>query len=192
MSHLRLRAAQPADATELCAIYAPYVEFTTISFEYIPPTTEVFRDRIVRTMEQYPWLVAERDGVIEGYAYAHRLGEREAFTWSAELSIYLRPEAERCGIGTRLYRALCTLLHEQNVAAVYACITVPNTTSVQFHEAFGFRRLGVFPHAGFKMGSWHDIIWMECPLRERASPPQPFVPYPALDRARVEKILSEN
>ena len=192
MAHLLLRRAVPADAPALLAIYEPYVRYTAITFEYEPPSADEFRERIAHTLERYPWLVAEQDGAVVGYAYAHALRERQAYGWDAELSIYLRPQAERGRIGTRLYRALCALLREQHIVTAYACITLPNQASVCFHETFGFNRLGTFPHCGFKQGSWHDILWMECPLRERVSPPGTFVPFAALPGERVDEILAQN
>lgn len=192
MPQLSLRQAEPADAAALLAIYEPYVRHSAITFEYEPPSVEAFSARIADTLTRYPWLVAESDGMPVGFSYAHGLRERPAYAWDAELSIYLSPQTHHCGIGTRLYRALCALLREQHLVTVYACITTPNPASLGFHEAFGFNRLGVFPHTGFKQGSWYDIVWMEYALRERVSPPEPFIPFPDLPAAQIEEILSSH
>ena len=75
---LRIRIATPEDAARLVAIYAPYVENTSITFEYIVPSAEEFADRIRHTLTRYPYLVAELDGVPAGYAYASAFKSRAA------------------------------------------------------------------------------------------------------------------
>lgn len=190
MSQPTLRIATPHDCESIRAIYAPYVEHTAVTFEYTLPSAKEFTERICSTLAQYPYLVAELDGKVIGYAYAHAFRGRTAYSWDAELSIYLAPDTARRGIGTRLYRALLALLREQKLITAYACVTMPGTASLAFHEAFGFTRLGTFPHSGFKRGCWHDIVWLECVLRERVTPPSDFIPFPALDPARIQQILA--
>lgn len=63
-------AKRNEDAEELLAIYAPYIEHTVITYEYDVPTVEEFRGRIRHVLERYPYLVAEVNGEICGYAYA--------------------------------------------------------------------------------------------------------------------------
>ena len=78
MSKSVIRIAKPEDAEELLKIYAPYVKHTAITFEYEVPTVEEFRDRIEHILKRHPYLVAERDGELIGYAYAGVFNEREA------------------------------------------------------------------------------------------------------------------
>ena len=92
---MMIRAAAPADASALLAIYAPYVKKTAITFEYDVPTEEEFRGRISRTLQRYPYLAAEQNGEILGYAYTGPFGERAAYNWAAETSIYLREHGTR-------------------------------------------------------------------------------------------------
>ena len=90
--------ATPADAAALRAIYAPYVRRTAITFEYALPTEQEFGGRIQNTLTRYPYLVAQRDGVPLGYAYAGRFNGRQAYDWAVETSIYLAMEARGKGL----------------------------------------------------------------------------------------------
>ncbi len=92
----------------------------------------------------YPYLVCLSDDKIVGYAYAHKHHERDAYQWNAELSVYIRKDHMRCGIGKVFYNALMDILKMQNIRNVYGCVTVPNENSERFHESFGFRRVGDF------------------------------------------------
>ena len=103
---LLIRPVTPGDAAALAAIYAPYVEGTAITFEYDVPPAEEFARRIAHTLEHYPYLAAERDGTILGYAYAGPFGSRAAYDWTTELSVYLRMDCRGGGIGTQLYLSL--------------------------------------------------------------------------------------
>ena len=100
MSKSVIRIAKPEDAEELLKIYAPYVKHTAITFEYEVPTVEEFRDRIEHILKRHPYLVAERDGELIGYAYAGVFNEREACDRSVETAIYVRMgeemELEEC------------------------------------------------------------------------------------------------
>lgn len=101
-----IRLATPKDAEVLLAIYAPYVRDTAITFEYDVPELPEFRKRIESTLEKYPYLVAERNGIPTGYAYAGPFHPRAAYQHSAELSIYLSQDSRGQGIGKALYRHL--------------------------------------------------------------------------------------
>lgn len=110
MSRFIIRRAKAEDGAALCAIYAPYITDTTITFEYEVPTDAAFSDRIRETAAQFPYLVCEKDGEIIGYAYAHRIRERAAYDWDAELSVYLKQGTHGRGIGTVLLACLIELL----------------------------------------------------------------------------------
>lgn len=122
---VRIRRAKPEDARELLEIYRPYVEHTAITFEWEMPTEEEFRGRILRTMERYPWLVAEKDGLLLGYAYAGTFKERRAYDWAVETTVYLHPSVKGQGLGRRLYKALEDVLRKQGIINLNACIGVP-------------------------------------------------------------------
>lgn len=95
---LHIRTAQISDAEELLAIYKPYIENTAITFEYDVPSIEEFANRIKTTLKKYPYIVAELNGKIVGYAYAGVFKGRKAYDWSVETSIYIRLENHRNGI----------------------------------------------------------------------------------------------
>ena len=90
---LTIRPAKLSDAPAIQAIYAPYVEKTAITFEYEVPSVQEFENRINKTLETYPYLVAEEDGQVLGYAYASTYYARTAYDWTTELSIYLHEDA---------------------------------------------------------------------------------------------------
>ena len=168
MSEVIIREARPKDAERLLEIYAYYVENTAISFEYDVPALSEFQERIKNTLKHYPYLVIEREGRIQGYAYAGALGERAAYSRSCELSVYLDRSARRCGLGRQLYRALEDRLKEMGMLNMYACIAYPdkedeylNSNSADFHTHLGFTRVGKFHKCGFKFGRWYNIVWME-------------------------------
>ena len=103
---LRIRPACPDDAERFRDIYAYYVDRTAVTFEYEAPSAEAFREKIAATLTRYPYLAAEEDGTVVGYAYAHPFVGRAAYGWSAETTIYLAPDARGRGIGRTLYGAL--------------------------------------------------------------------------------------
>ena len=93
-----IRVATPEDAKELLAIYAPYVEETAITFEYTVPTAEEFAGRMKKTLTRYPYLVAEKEGELLGYAYAGPFKAKAAYDWSVETTIYVKKDCKRSGI----------------------------------------------------------------------------------------------
>ena len=163
-----IRNAIPQDASVLLKIYEYYVENTAITFEYEVPTVEEFSERIKKTLKKYPYLVAECAGEILGYAYAGAFHERAAYDWSAEVTVYLKPDAIKCGLGRRLYEALEEGLKQMGITNLYACIGYPemedeylNKNSAQFHEHLGYQRIGMFHNCGYKFNRWYHMIWME-------------------------------
>ncbi len=163
-----IRSATLADAPRLLSIYAYYTEHTAISFEYEAPSLGEFETRMKTYMKDYPYLVWEEGGRILGFAYAHAFVGREAYRYSAELTIYLDPDARKKGGGRALYTRLEALLKEQGIKNLYACIGTTKTedeyltrNSEQFHAHMGFTCVGVFQRCGYKFGRWYDMIWME-------------------------------
>ena len=158
---LRIRIATPEDAARLVAIYAPYVENTSITFEYIVPSAEEFADRIRHTLTRYPYLVAELDGEPAGYAYASAFKSRAAYDWSVETSIYVSRDLRSSGVGSLLYEKL-----EEYLTAQHVCN--------------GYKTVAHFHASGYKQDAWHDMIWMEKTLCPHTIPPRPFIPFPEL------------
>ena len=178
---MNIRTATPEDAPALLDIYAPYVRDTAITFEYQVPTSEEFADRIRNTLKKYPYLIAEENGELLGYAYASAFKLRAAYNWSVETSVYVRQGEHRKGAGSALYEALEECLRRQHVCNLCACITYPNPASIAFHEQLGYRVTAHFHSSGFKLGEWHDIVWMEKRLCPHEIPPEPFLPFPELN-----------
>lgn len=167
-----VRPATAADAVACAKIYAPYVTSTCISFELEPPTSATFMERIATAQAVHEWLVAERDGVVVGYAYGHEFNERAAYNWSCETSVYIAMELRREGVGRALYGPLLYLLAEQGYRRAFAGITLPNDASVGFHRSFGFEDVGCYRRVGWKEGAWHDVAWMQRDLqRIEVDPP---------------------
>ena len=156
-----IRIATEADVPSILNIYAPYVTDTTITFEYEVPPMEEFTDRFFRITADFPWLVWEENGQILGYAYACRPFERAAYSWCAEPSIYLAPEAQGKGIGRKLYAALEELLKMMGYRVLLALITGENTGSLRFHEKLGYRSVGELIACGYKFGRWLSVFWLE-------------------------------
>lgn len=187
---VRIRRATPADAEALLGIYAPYVEHTVITFEYLVPTVEEFRERIRHTLEKYPYILAEQreTGEILGYAYTGPFKERAAYDWGVETTVYVKQDCKRGGIGKKLYTALEKVSAAQHILNMNACIGYPEEEdeyltqdSAHFHEHLGYRLVGEFHSCGFKFGRWYDMIWMEKLIGTHTAEPDPVIPFPKLD-----------
>ncbi len=172
-----IRPATEKDVPEILEIYAPYVENTTVSFEYDVPCRRSFLQRFYDITAQYPWLVWEEDGRILGYAYASPPYTRAAYAWCAEPSIYLRQEAKGNGIGRKLYTVLEKILELQGYHVLYALITAENSESLAFHRKMAYEFRAEFPDCGFKFGRWLGVVWMEKRIKIVQSPsafPRPY------------------
>ena len=178
----RLRLATPADGDAVATIYAPYVAETAISFELVAPTGAVMAERIARTLERWPYLVAEVDGVVAAYAYAGRFRERPAYDWACETAVYVDRSLHRSGLGRAVMAALLRVLRLQGFRLVVAGITPPNPASVGLHEALGFRRVGAFDGVGWKGGRWWGVDFFALELFAAADgdEPPPVRPLPGL------------
>lgn len=174
-----IRHAEPGrDGAGCAAVYAPSVTDGVASFEERPPDAAEMTRRIEIMTPLYPWLVAERDGAIAGYAYATRHRDRAAYRWAADVSVYVASDHHRRGVGRALYGALLELLKRQRVQVACAGITLPNPASVRLHEACGFELVGVYRRIGWKAGSWWDVGWWELELLAPSDgrPPEPGAP----------------
>lgn len=170
-----IRHADPAgDAAAIAAIYAPFVEETAVSFEEQAPDGTAMAERIRTTTREYPWLVADIDGAVAGYAYASRHRARPGYRWAADVAVYVAEAHRRQGVGGALYGALLPLLTRQGLRSVCAGITLPNPPSVALHERCGFRPVGVYHRIGWKAGAWRDVGWWQRELAPAGTePPAP-------------------
>ncbi len=165
---VRIRVATVDDVPALLAIYAPYVLETAITFEYAVPSVAEFTSRMRKTLEFYPYLVAESAGQIVGYAYASAFHPRAAYQWCAEGSIYVDLLRRHGGVGRALYATLERVLQAQGILNLNACIAYCEAAdehldrnSVDFHSHMGYRMVGRFTQCGYKFGRWYDMVWME-------------------------------
>jgi len=169
---LEIRDADPArDAAACAAIYAPHVEGSAISFEERAPEAGEMAARIERYGASHPWLVAEREGHVAGYAYATAFNERPAYRWSTNVSVYVAEDARGQGVGGALYLALFDRLRERGFRMACAGITLPNAASVGLHESLGFELVGINREIGWKQGAWHDVGWYQFELSPAADGP---------------------
>lgn len=159
MTDLNIRLARGDDAEGVAAIYAPIVRETHLSAELEAPDAGEMRHRIESTLKTHPWLVAEQNGRIAGYAYATTFRARLAYQWCAEVSVYIHEEFRRQGLGYSLYSNLFDRLRAQKFRHAIAVIALPNPPSVAMHEQMGFVPVGVFPGLCFKLNRWYDIGW---------------------------------
>ena len=160
--NIKIRDVLTEDAERIQEIYSPYVLDTVISFEITVPGKSEMKKRIQKLLANaFPYIVAENEtGTVVGYAYADKFGEREAYRYSFIVSIYLDMEVQSRGIGQKLYNELEKRMKKMGIVQVLSAITGKNEKSLKFHEKNGFTKIGHFPNVGYKMGEWHDIIWM--------------------------------
>lgn len=169
---MHCRLARPADAPRLVEIYTPYVTSTAVTFATAALTEADFLHKM---QDVFPFLVCEENGQVMGYAYAAAFRAKEAYRWGVELTIYLAPDVpRRGGRGRALLEGCLTLLRQQGYLQAYSCITLPNEASIGLHKALGFREIGRFPATGYKLGRWHDVVWLGLQLGEMVDdPPEP-------------------
>ena len=177
---MKIRMAEEKDAAALLAVYAYYVEQTAVTFEYKVPSTEEFTRRMRSVKEKYPYLMAEEDGEVCGYAYVSAFKDRAAYDWAVETTVYVDWQKRSFGVGRRLYETLEEILKLQNII---------NPDSISFHERMGYKTAGHFTKCGYKQGRWYDMVWMEKMLGVHPLKPEPVVRADEIDRDTLEKIL---
>jgi L-amino acid N-acyltransferase YncA len=175
-----IRSALPELDAEACAaIYRPHVEGSPTSFEERAPDVAEMAERIRRISAAHPWLVADEEGTVRGFAYACPHRSRAAYRWAADVSAYVEADHRGQGVGRALYEALLGELRRQGFHVACAGITLPNEASVALHERLGFVPVGVHRRIGWKQGAWRDVGWWQLQLREPEEPPaEPLPPRP--------------
>lgn len=186
---ITVRNATMSDAERILEIYDYYVRNTAITFEYETPTIAEFEERMRNTMKKYPYLVVLKDGHIEGYAYAGAFVGRAAYDWSCEMTVYLYRNAQKCGLGRRIYEALENKLRKMGILNLYACIGYPEkddeyltTNSADFHAHLGFVKVGEFHKCGYKFDRWYNMIWMEKVIGKHEEKQPSITLYPELGK----------
>lgn len=162
-SPLRIRPSTDADLPAIQAIYAQAVLEGTGTFETeVPAVDEMARRRAEVLGRGLPWLVAERDSVVLGYAYANYFRPRLAYRFCVEDSIYLAPAAQGQGVGRLLLAELIARCEAAGARQMLAVIgDAANAGSVGVHTALGFQHTGVLKSAGWKFGRWLDVVLMQ-------------------------------
>lgn len=179
---ITIRLAKKNDAKYLLDIYSYYVKNTAITFELETPSVREFKKRIKQTLKVFPYIVAELDGKIAGYAYASHFKKRAAYDWDVETSIYVQKDFKHCGIGKKLLLKLEELLKSQNILNVYAVIAAPeqedehlNFDSIKFHTKMGYTPSAEYKTCGFKFHKWYSVVTMQKFLDEHNSNPKPVI-----------------
>jgi phosphinothricin acetyltransferase len=159
----------------LAAVYAWHVEHGTGTFEIDPPSeAEMAARRDAVTEKGLPWLVLERGGAVQGYAYAGPFRPRPAYRFSVEDSVYLAPQAAGHGFGRLLLTELLARCETAGARQMMAVIgDSANAASIGLHRALGFEHVGILRSAGWKFGRWLDVVLMQRPLGAGASTPGP-------------------
>ena len=153
-----IREAGHVHAGAMACIYNYYITDTVVTFEVDPLSPAQMSRRLdaVQT-EALPWLVAERDGQVVGYAYADRWHARFAYRHSVESTVYVAPPHTHQGIGSALYEHLLAVLRCGDYHTAIGGIALPNDASVALHEKFGFRQAAHYSEVGFKFQRWIDV-----------------------------------
>ena len=160
-----IRGATNRDAAEIARIYNHYIANTCITFETELVDAAEMAQRIMDTGAiPLPWLVAESDGEILGYAYASPWKGRCAYRFSVEATIYLDVEETGKGVGLQLYSELIDAIRSHGMHSVIGGISLPNDASVRLHERLGFSKVGHFEHVGFKENRWVDVGYWQLQL----------------------------
>jgi phosphinothricin acetyltransferase len=152
-----IRAATPADAAAIAAIYNWYVEHTVITFEVDPVPAAEMAQRIEAVLAAHEWLVLERGGELLGYAYAGRFHARAGYRYTAESTIYLHDGLGGQGLGTTLYSELVRRILARGYRSLIGGIALPNEASVRLHEKLGFLKVGHLTRVGRKFERWIDV-----------------------------------
>ncbi|MEM9251088.1 MAG: N-acetyltransferase family protein [Planctomycetota bacterium] len=149
-----IRDATPADAPAIAAVYNHYVERSIATFEEVAVSADEMARRMEPAQGRTPFLVAEDDAAVVGYAYACPFNTRAAYRHTREITVYLHPERTGRGHGTALYRELLDRLKTQGIHAVIGGVSLPNPASVALHEKLGFTKVAEFPEVGRKFDRW--------------------------------------
>lgn len=158
-----IRDATPADIPAITRIYAEAVRHGTASFELEPPD-EAEMARRMQTLQQggFPYIAAELDGALAGYAYAGPYRPRRAYRFSVEDSIYIDAKAQRRGLGRALLQRLIEECERRGFRQMIAVIgDSAQTPSIELHRAAGFRMIGNVETVGFKFDRWLDTVLMQ-------------------------------
>lgn len=155
---MTIRPLRLEDAKDIASIYSYYVTHTSITFDTNPPDEKDMSSRLNGIYKLFPAFVAEENGQIVGYCYAHTWKEKAAYSPTIETTVYIHPKHTKKGYSTLLMKTLIEACRKQNIHALIACITYPNPNSIQMHERLGFKKVSHFKEVGKKFGQWLDVV----------------------------------
>lgn len=159
---LNIRSASAADVSAVNAIYGYYIENTLINFGEHNKADAERAAEMEALLPSYPFLIAEADGQMAGFACAEAFRPQSGYRYTAELTIYLHPDAPKGkGIGSALYSHLLNELKERGFHTAVAVLYAENSASLALHRKFGFTQTGVWKEYGCKNGMWLDAVLME-------------------------------
>jgi len=165
MTNIMVRSASVMDAEAIARIYNYYIHDTVITFEEESVSAQVMATRVAEVQGlSLPWLVAEVDNALVGYAYATKWKVRSAYRYSVETTVYLEHGCEGHGIGTILYSKLLSILRETGIHVAIGGAALPNGASAALHEKLGFENVATFRQVGFKHGKWVDVAYWQLVL----------------------------
>jgi phosphinothricin acetyltransferase len=158
-----VRPATAADVSAIAAIYHHHAVHGLGTFEEAGPPESEMAARMAAVQDKgLPYLVAEKDGAILGFAYAGPFRARSAYRYTAEDSVYIAPEAIGQGVGRALLSAVLTACESLGVRQITAVIgDSGNAASIGLHQALGFTHAGAFTGVGYKHGRWVDVVFMQ-------------------------------
>jgi L-amino acid N-acyltransferase YncA len=157
-----VRPAIPRDIPDITAIYAQFVATSVATSEItVPEESEMLRRWRATRDHDLPYLVAELEGYIVGFCYASQFRPREAYQYTVEDSIYVRPDCIGHGVGKLLLSALISQCRDKGSHSMVACILGVNPVSIALHTGMGFQQAGLLPQAIFKFGEWHNMLIMQ-------------------------------
>ena len=162
---IQLRDSLPSDCEMIQKIYSHHVLYGTASFEIIPPTVEEIIARRQAVLEKaLPYIVAQREGVVVGYAYATMYRARPAYRFTVENSVYVQEGLAGEGIGSKLLMDLIRRCEQAGFRQMIAVIGDSSPASVALHKRHGFEQVGLFRSVGYKAGAWRDTAMLQLAL----------------------------
>ncbi|MDH5187905.1 MAG: GNAT family N-acetyltransferase [Rhodospirillaceae bacterium] len=172
-ANISIRNCEAGDMAAIQRIYAHYVENSFASFEEVAPDTQEMTNRLQMVLQKgHPYIVAQMDGVVVGFAYASTFRARSAYRHTVENSIYVDPTATGKGIGSSLMENLINICSKMGFCQMIAVIgDTENNASINLHKKFGFTQAGILHASGFKFERWVDTVFMQRSLGDGNTTP---------------------
>jgi phosphinothricin acetyltransferase len=171
-----IRLAELHDLEQFAEIVNHYIETTAINFHDRTQSAEDWEATWDLLHEQYPFVVAEKDGVLGGIAYASPWKMRGSYDWTCEVTVYVREGHERRGLGKALSQRVLDILEKQGYRAIVAVIALPNEATVALHKSLGYEHIGTLRNLGFKLGKWRDVSFWQRNNGDPSEPPSVIKP----------------